>query len=93
MQWNLLNHLTTATTAGRSVVIEMARGLVGYQLQYCVCIQVCVCVCYMWTGDGADNWAEDSYVILPLGGGEHWEQQPTLKKNLFVNKLQVREDR
>lgn len=45
----------------------------------------------MWTGDGADNWAEDSYVILPLGGGEQWEQQqPTLKKNLFVNKLQVR---
>lgn len=44
----------------------------------------------MWTGDGADNRAEDSYVILPLGGREQWEQQPTLKKNLFVNKLQVR---
>lgn len=38
MQWNLLNHLTTATVAGRSVVIEMARGLVCYQLQYCVCV-------------------------------------------------------
>lgn len=90
MQWNLLNHLTTATKAGRSVVIEKARGLVGYQLQHRVCVSVYMC---MWTGDGADNWAEDSYVILPLGGGEQWEQQPTLKKNLFVNKLQVRWDR
>lgn len=41
----------------------------------------------MQTGDEADSWAEDSYVILPLGGGEQWEQRPTLKKNLFVNKL------
>ncbi len=53
-----------------------------------MCVRVCVCC--MWTGDGADKWAEDSYVILPLGGGEQWEQQPTLKKNQFVNKLQVR---
>lgn len=30
----------------------------------------CVRVCCMWTGDGADNWVEDSYIILPLGGRE-----------------------
>lgn len=50
----------------------MARGLVRYQDFVCVC--VCVHAVCVLTGDEADNWAEDSYVILPLGGGEQWEQ-------------------
>lgn len=50
----------------------MARGLVRYQQQDFLC--VCVRAACVLTGDEADNWAEDSYVILPLGGREQWEQ-------------------
>lgn len=45
----------------------------------------------MQTGDGVHNWAEDSYVTLPLGGGES-EQQPTPENNLLVNKLEGNQD-
>lgn len=51
----------------------MARGSVRYQLQDFLCVRAHASACVL-TGDEADNWAEDSYVILPLGGREQWEQ-------------------
>lgn len=46
-------------TMRSAVVMVMARGCEGYRHE-----------CGVWTGDGAAEGAEDSYVISPLGKGK-----------------------